>query len=298
MSAAPGIADPRDVVTFDLKKVTDMTYAFDSIRTEIYMVMFLLCLTGYFARIWQNRKEPQAHMAVIGHIGFLIMFAAALTPLKPVFQALFYYPAEKLADATPLFQINEVMNHFDKMMASQPQGGSSILDNLSKFTWNFVEMTRNAMVSAVFYGLFLIMSALASIIAMPFYFLQVTLVEVGFAFAPIAFGALAVPALKDKGSGYLCMLASIMAWPLGFCVVAAMANIVLAAFPAASGSAGFAFGPLIAGIVAAVIMLVGTVMVPATCLYIFLYGGTVFNPISAAASAIPIAGRAFSARGR
>ena len=302
MSSAPDIADPRDVITFDLSHVSDMTYSLSVIRTEIYSAMFILCLTGYFIRIWQHRKEPQAHLSVIAHIALLIMFGAALPHMKPVFQALFYYPAERLGDVSPLFQINEAMRHFDKMVAAQPlptgDPNETIFTRLASFSWNFVEMTRNAIVSAFFYGLFTLLSLLAGLLATPFYFLQITLVQVGFAFSPIAFGALAVPALRDKGAGYLSMLASILSWPLGFALVAAMTNIALGAFPAAQGSAGFAFGPIIAAIVAATIMIVGTIMVPPTALYIFLYGGTVFNPISAAASGIPVIGRIASFRGR
>lgn len=295
MSAAPGVADPRDVISFDLRKVTEMTYAFGQIRTEIYIAMFLLCLVGYFSRVWNNRDRPETHFMVIPHIALLIVFGAALPHMRPLFMALFYYPAEKLGDVAPLFQINEAMNHFDRRLAATPNGDTAFLDS---FSWNVMELTRNAIVSGFFYGLYLLMAAVASLIATPFYFLQVTLVETCFAFSPIAFGCLAVPALKDKGAGFLTMLASIMSWPMGFAVVAAMTNITLSAFPAAAGSTGFALGPLLSAIVAAAVMLVGTLMVPPTAFYLFMHGGTVFNPVANAVGAVPYVGRMISAGGR
>ena len=43
---------------------------------------------------------------------------------------------------------------------------------------------------------------------------------------PIAICALSVPALRDRAAAYLSMTASVLAWPLGFAIVAAAANTV------------------------------------------------------------------------
>lgn len=279
-------------ITFDLSKVQDLSAAFSGLRDEIYLVMFILCLIGYFSRIWQNRKEPQAHLMTIGSISLIIVLASppAIAFWRPLLYSIFYYPAEKLASSSTVFQINEAMNAFSAIQQDAQRNGPSI-------SWNLLSLTRYGIQSIFFYGLYIILCQIAAIVVVPFLFLQRCIVEFGFAFCPIAFGALTVPKLTDRGAGFLAMTASFLAWPLGFAIVAAMANIALSAWPAA-GNGGAVIGPLVSAIVAALILIVGSIMVPSTCLYIFLYGGTVFNPISAAASGIPFVGRVFSFRGR
>lgn len=298
MSAAASIPGQPVTLTFDLTRIQDMKYAFDALRIEIYSVMFILCLAGYFMRVWQTRSEPNTHFMVIPHIALLIVFGAAFPHMRPLFQTLFYTPAEKLSEVSSLFQLNEAMNYFDRQVAAAPESNDSILGYLGDFTWNFFEMSRRAIVSWFFTGLYIVLATIAGLIATPFYFLQLTLVETCFAFSPIAFGCMAVPALREKGVGFLTMLASIMAWPMGFAIVAAMTNIALSAFPAASGVGGLALGPLIGTIVGAAVMLVGTLMVPPTAFYLFMHGGTVFNPLSNAAGAIPFVGRVINFKGR
>jgi hypothetical protein len=86
-----------------------------------------------------------------------------------------------------------------------------------------------------------------------------------------------------------------------------MSNVCLAAFPQIGSSAGVTtagaavgsvIAPVVGLLVGSITMIVGVVLVPPTALYIFLYGGTLFNPISAAASSLPMAGRLFAFKGR
>jgi hypothetical protein len=297
------------MISFDFSKLEAYGSGFESLRLEIYTIAFLLFLTGYFSRIWSKRKDPSAHLETIGAVAMLILISVMMNPIiRPLATTIFYYPAEKLESSNTMFQMNEALNYFQKSINPPEQAESqSFFQKLGNFVWNFAEMTKNGIISAVVWLLYLILMAIASIVALPFYFLQRTLSIALFAFSPIAVACLSVPALRDKGAGYLSMMFSVLSWPLGFAIVAGMANVCLAAFPtignvpmttSPAGAVGSVLAPIVGLLVGAIIMIIGVVLVPPTALYIFLYGGTLFNPLSAAASSIPVIGRAFAFKGR
>jgi hypothetical protein len=297
------------MIRFNLDKLTAFERSFDDLRLEIYTIAFLIFLTGYFARIWSKRKDPAAHLETIGVVAMLILISVMMNPLiRPLATTLMYYPAEKLEASNTMFQMNEALNYFQKSI-NPPEAAAqqTFFEKLGSFVWNFAEMTKNGLISAVLWILYLFLMTVASLLALPFYFLQRTLIIALFAFSPIAVACLSVPALRDKGAGYLSMTFSVLAWPLGFALVAAMSNVCLAAFPQIGSSAGVTtagaavgsvIAPVVGLLVGSITMIVGVVLVPPTALYIFLYGGTLFNPISAAASSLPMAGRLFAFKGR
>lgn len=287
------------MIRFDLTSpMQGVANAFASLQTYVFSVAFLVTLIGYYAQVWRRRSEPAKTVEALVVIGLCVMAAASVAFWRPYVVNLFYFPAEQLAQASSTFQLNLAVNNFLKGLnglVSEAASSGGTLQNAAHFLWNLSSITRAALLGLVIQVFVYVLAIIGAFIALPFYFLQHVLVEVFFAFAPIAICALTVPAFREKAVSYLAMTASVLAWPLGFSIVAAATNIVFQVpFNAADG--GVASGvatllePVLRELVAAIIMLFGTLLVPPTLLYIFLHGGTHIDPILSAARSVPALG--------
>lgn len=289
------------MIRFDLTApLQGVSSAFASLQTYVYCVAFLVTLIGYYAQVWRRRGDPAKTLEAVGIISLCVMAAASVSFWRPYVVNLFYYPAEQLGQASSLFQLNLALNNFLHGMTSlivdtaANTSGGSTLQNVAHFFWNFGALTRAALLGVAIQLLVSVLAILGAFIALPFYFLQHVLIEVFFAFVPIAICALAVPALREKAVAYLGMTASVLAWPVGFSVVAAATNLVFQVpFDPGTSAAGGVAGllePILRELVAAIIMIFGTILVPPTMLFIFLHGGTHIDPIMSAARSIPALG--------
>ena len=294
------------MLNYNWSQLDTFATSFTELRFEIFSLAFLLFLAGYFGRIWQKRREPTQHIETIGYIGMLVILAVSMEPLiKPLATTLFVYPAEKLESAHIFFQMNKAQTYFSK--AINPPAfaqGESFLSKINSMLFNFTSFGLKSLTSLVMWVFYILVLILSSIIVVPMLILGRLLPIVMFAFSPIAVACLAVPALKEKGASYLLVMFSTLTWPLGFAIVSGMANVCIALFSTGADNQGASpnviasqmLVALVAPICGALILIGGSVLVPSTAAYIFLYGGTVFNPISAAGSAIPYIGKIFSRR--
>jgi hypothetical protein len=295
------------MLTYDWAQLDAFATMFSELRIEIYSVAFLIFLAGYFGRIWQKRREPTQHIETIGYIGMLVILAVSMEPLiKPLATTIFVWPAEKLEASNENFQLHKTLTYFSKSINSPASSkGESFLTKIGATVVNFTTFGLKGILSLIGYALYKVTILLSTIITVPMLILGRLLPIVLFAFSPIAVACLAVPALKEKGASYLAVMFSILTWPLGFAIVAGMANVAIAMLPTggdlpASETFDGVASQMIVGIAApicgALILIGGSVLVPSTSAYIFLYGGTVFNPVSAAGSAIPYVGKLFARR--
>ena len=290
------------MIRFDLTApMQNVASAFDSLQTYVYSVAFLVTLIGYYVQVWRRRGEPAKTIEAVAIMGLCVMFAASISFWKPYVVNLFYYPAEQLAQANSVFQLNLAVNNFFHGMSSlvadtatNSSGSTSTLQQVAQFMWNFSQITKAALLGLAVQLLVYLLTILGAFIALPFYFLQHVLIVVFFTFMPIAICGLTVPAFRDKAVAYMSMTASVLAWPLGFSIVAAATNLVFQVpfTPGGSVAGGVAaiLEPVLRELVAAVIMVFGTLLVPPTMLFIFLYGGTHIDPIMSAARSIPMLG--------
>ncbi|HWA09509.1 MAG TPA: hypothetical protein VG838_08680 [Opitutaceae bacterium] len=290
------------MIRFDLTApMQSVSSAFDSLQTYVYSVAFLVTLLGYYVQVWRRRGEPAKTLEAFALTGLCVMFAASVSFWRPYVVNLFYFPAEQLARASSVFQLNLAINNFFHGMsnlvtdtATNSSGSTSTFQQVAQFMWNFSEITKAALLGASIQLLVDVLTIIGAFIALPFYFLQHVLVVVFFSFMPIAICGLTVPAFRDKAVAYMSMTASVLAWPLGFSIVAAATNTVFQIpFTPDGGVAGgvaIILEPLLKELVAAVIMIFGTLLVPPTMLFIFLYGGTHIDPIMSAARSIPVLG--------
>lgn len=291
------------MIRFDLTAPTQaLTSAFGSLSTYVYGVAFLVTLIGYYAQVWRHRREPTHSIEALVVIALCVMFASSVSFWRPYVVNLFYYPAQQLAQANSVFQLNLAVNNFLQGMANlvkdPANGGStgpSTVQQVAHLVWNFSLLTRAALLGLVVQLLVYVLTTIGAFIALPFYFFQRVLVEALFTFMPIAICALSVPALRDRAAAYLSMTASVLAWPLGFSIVAAAANTVFQVPFDGNGSAVAAtvvsvLEPVLRELVAAIIMIFGSLLVPPTMFFIALYGGTHIDPIMSAARSVPMLG--------
>jgi hypothetical protein len=290
------------MISFDLSAPTQaLTSAFGSLSTYVYGVAFLLTLIGYHAQVWRHRREPAHSLEALALIALCVMFAASVSFWRPFVVNIFYYPAQQLAQASSVFQLNQAINNFLQGMANLAtdpanggSGGPGTLQQLAHYLWNLGQVTKAALLGLMIQVLVDLLTVVGGFIALPFYFFQRVLVEALFTFMPIAICALSVPALKDRAGAYMGMTASVLAWPLGFAIVAAAANTVFqvpfSPSGIVSGPIETALEPVLRELVASIIMIFGSILVPPTMFFLTLHGGTHFDPIMSAARSVPTLG--------
>ena len=289
------------MIRFDLAApLQNVSSAFDSLQTYVYGIAFLMTLIGYYAQVWRHRSEPHKSLEALGLIALTVLFAASISFWRPYVVNLFYFPAEQLARANSVFRLNLAINNFYhgmKDLVADPTAGAAgggTVDKVVHFLWNFGEITKAALLALVIQCFVYVLTLLGAFIALPFYFFQQVLVVALFTFMPVAICALTVPALRDRAVAYMGMTASVLAWPLGFSIVAAATNVVFDVpfnpGDSAAGNVAQMLEPILRELVAAIIMVIGTVLVPPTMFFIALYGGAHIDPIMSAARSVPMLG--------
>ena len=286
------------MIRFDLTPpLQNLTSAFDSLRVYVYTVAFLVTLLGYYLQVWRHRGDAAKSLEAIAIIGLCVLFAASISFWRPYVVNLFYYPAEELGRANASFRLHLAINHFyhgmKDLVADTAQDDSGAAQKIVHFFWNFGEITRAALLALAIQAFVSVLTLLGAFIALPFYFLQHVLVTAFFTFMPIPICALTVPALRDRAIAFMSMTASVLAWPLGFSIVAAATNVVFDVPFNPTGVAGGVAGmlePILRELVAGAIMVVGTLLVPPTLFFIALYGGAHIDPIMSAARSVPMLG--------
>ncbi|OAM91922.1 hypothetical protein AW736_26440 [Termitidicoccus mucosus] len=267
-----------------------------NIRFWIYGVAFIVTLIGYYNHVWKNRSSPSAVLAGIGKISLCVLMSVSIPVWRPLVTNLFYWPANTLAAETDGFKISVVLNTLNKQQRQLDEllDSEKNEDGLIKKAYKFVTTGLDIGIGALKNMILLAMNSLLQLVinwvTIPFYYIQKALVPVMFSFMPIAICALTCDALKQKAVTYICWLLSVLAWPLGFTLVAGLVHTLLLGVGGleATNMVKFMFLSNMAGIV----FLIGTLMVPPTTFYIFTQGGTSFSPVNQAVSAIPYVGHA------
>ena len=265
--------------------------------TYIVSICFLLSLIGWIVNVWERRHSPDGMFAWLG-IACITMLVAASVPFWfPIVQAIFNYPAVLLGNSSNNFSMAVAINQFHQFwqgLANPPASGGFF-----QLTWHFFSLEASALFNLVL-GLFTFaLSIVASVIMIPLYILQQVFVIVGVVFLPVAITAFQVPALRGKAATFISAVASVLAWPLGFALVALCTNLAFSvpfqtgngndpttygqapldntttgqALQSASETASAAVAAPFRIIAAALIMIVGTPLVPVMSYHLFIGGG-------------------------
>jgi hypothetical protein len=272
------------VIDRALLKVHDTAFA--SIRVEIYMIAFLLFITGYLIRIWKDKSNSGKQIATMAYIGVLILFSASIPFWQPLCIQVAYYPAKKLYDANSAFHFEhfrERIKAMDAPTASELGGAKQEVDadgkpiEPEKPRFNLFRLSWDAVWSLVLAVTFWVIQIICDFIAYVLVFYQQALSRASFALMPIAFGLMAIPSLSQKGATYIAMSLSFLAWPFCIAVVAATANLALDAFQS---------NYILSAVAATFIYVSGVIMTPPACYYIFTQGGFNVDPAGPINSAL------------
>lgn len=153
-----------------------------------------------------------------------------------------------------------------------------------------VDRIVNSLYLSVVYGVAKIGITLAALFQVPFYILQYVLKWFGFLFLPIGLSLFIFPSLGNIGVKLIANILAVMAWPIGFAITNLAAMAVIKDFSGAStfvgndtGSALYmmSFGSLIMGIMASLILVIGTLATP-TIMYILFSSGAILQGITGA----------------
>ncbi len=153
-----------------------------------------------------------------------------------------------------------------------------------------VDRIVNSMYLAVVYGLAKIGITLAALFQVPFYILQYVLKWFGFLFLPIGLSLFVFPSLGNIGVKLISNIMAVMAWPIGFAITNLAAMAVIDDFATASTFTGndtgaalymMSFGSLLMGIMASLILVIGTLATP-TIMYILFSSGAILQGITGA----------------
>ena len=256
--------------------------ALDHLGVWVGAVAFLLTLIGYYGQVWRQRHDPPRMLEAVGLISLTVGVAFAAPFWWPLLVNLMYFPAEQMAAQGTYFQINGAMNRFlsdmGTLIADTGTGnnGHGQLSPVWNFTWNFSRITRAGVADLLIHGTISFSAFLAALIVLPFYFLQHFLVPVFGKMAPVAVCAFTVPGLRSRTTSYFALALSVLAWPTGFTLVAFVVNSILTTnfIPQTGASqpvnqAATALAPSIQTFVAALVMILGTLLVPPTFYYLF-----------------------------
>jgi hypothetical protein len=280
---------------------------FDSLSVYVFSVAFLITLAGYYAHIWRKRSEPTKTLESLGIMALIVLFAASIAVWRPLVVNIFYWPAEQLASQSHNFDPAQTMSQFssslNKVMienaAAQKDQNTSAIKKAWNFVWNIGSLTTAALGDLIFKFMLFASSYVALFITLPFYFLQRVLIEVLFTFMPIAICALYTPALHNRAMSYISTTCSVLAWPLGFAIVSAATNLVFStpffgdtnvSDPNVASTINFQVqyvAPFWQILVGALVNIGGTLLVPPTMFYLFMYGGTHIDPIMSGARMMP-----------
>ena len=144
-----------------------------------------------------------------------------------------------------------------------------------------VEKIVNSLYLSIVYGISKIGITLAALFQVPFYILQYVLKWMGFLFLPIGLSLFIFPSLGNIGVKLIANLLAVLAWPIGFAITNLAAMGFINDFATASTFTGndtgatlymMSFGSLIMGLIASLILVVGTLATPAIMFVIFTSG--------------------------
>ncbi|MBC2592851.1 hypothetical protein H5P28_01125 [Ruficoccus amylovorans] len=144
-----------------------------------------------------------------------------------------------------------------------------------------VERIVNSVYLSIVYGISKLGITVAALFQVPFYILQYVLKWLGFLFLPIGLALFMFPSLANIGVKLIANMLAVMAWPIGFAITNLAAMGLVEDFADASTFSGndtgaalymMSFGSLIMGLIAALILVIGTLATPTIMFMIFASG--------------------------
>ncbi len=256
----------------------------DSIRElqEILMyVAYFILLTGLIVRVVRASDSNMEMVALIKPIFISFFIVAIISTIS------FWF--DRLDNG-----FNGLAEHINENFGSEPFAVTqALMDTVAEDPeaegWGVEKIVQSVYLSVV-YGLAKIAVITAALLQVPFFILQYVLKWLGFLFLPIGLSLLIFPSLSNIGVKLISNLLAVFAWPIGFAItnLAAMGFIndfaTSATFTGNSTGATLymmSFGSLVMGLIAALILVIGTIATP-TIMFILFSSGAGLQGITGA----------------
>ena len=235
-------------------------------------VVYFILITGLIARLVRTVESNGEMISMITPIFLCFFLIAIISTLSFWFERL---------DAG----FNEVAETINENFGAEPfEVTEALLKTVSEDPeaegWG-VERIVNSVYLSIVYGLSKLAVITAALFQIPFYLLQYILKWLGYLLLPIALALFAFPSLRNIGVKIISNLLAVLAWPIGFAITNLAAMGFINDFATAATFSGndtgvslymMSSGSLIMGIIAALILIVGTISTPVIMFVLFSSG--------------------------
>ncbi len=242
------------------------------LRSAMMFIAYFILLAGLILRI-AKLSEGNADLVAMTKPVFTSFFIVAIIATSTFwFEQLdygFYGLAEFINEnfGSEPFEVSKALMD---TVAEDPEADG----------WGVDRIVQSIYLSVV-YGLSKFAIVLAALIQVPVYILQFILKWLGALFLPIALALFIIPSLASIGVRLISNLLAVLAWPVGFAITNLAAMGFVNDFGTAATYSGnttgealymMSFGSLVMGLIAALILVIGTLGTPPIMFILFSSG--------------------------
>ncbi|MDQ8195664.1 hypothetical protein QEH59_14615 [Coraliomargarita sp. SDUM461004] len=259
------------------------------LQGALMFVAYFILLTGLIVRLMRVSESNADMVSMIKPVFTCFFIVALIATISFWFEKLdegFYHAAETI-NANFGSEPFEVSDALLEAIEEDPEAEG----------WG-VDRIVNSVYLALVFGTTKFFITLAALFQIPFLILQYALTWLGFLFLPIGLALFIFPSLSNIGVKLISNILAVMAWPIGFAITNLAAISFINDFATSStftgnntGSALYmmSFGSMIMGLVAALILIVGTLATPTIMFLLFSSGAILEGATNAATGAAAFA---------
>jgi hypothetical protein len=252
-------------VFLDLTNLSRIPNPLAPVEDAILAIAYTITVAGFIFHFWANKDNPAPGFSTLLRCLIVVACITMLPLLRNLLQTVFYYIPEQLLSGQS--GVNFAGDRLRELVLTNT-------NQIDLGPLDFLTSGFKSVLNWILATLFSSLPTAASLIVLPFYFVQRFAAMIGFTFMPIALACMTVPALAGKATNYVLSILSVLAWPLGFVLSSVAANSVLdvAALtppPSTSPLLVLLIGPM----VAASVLTIGITSTPLFAYYLFTTGG-------------------------
>lgn len=251
------------------------------LQDALMFVPYFILIAGLIVKLVRVSDTDADMMAMVKPI-FVCFFLIAL-----IATARFWFDGLDAGFSETAAWINEDFG--SEPFAVSEELLNTVMEDPEAEGWG-VDRIVNSIYLSIVYGLAKLGITLAALFQIPFFILQYVLKWFGFLFLPIGLSLLIFPSLGNIGVKLISNLLAVMAWPIGFALTNLAAMGVINDFSTSSTFTGndtgtalymMSFGSLIMGLMASLILVIGTLATP-TIMFILFSSGAILQGITGA----------------
>ncbi len=253
------------------------------LQDAMMFIAYFILLTGLIVRI-AKLSDGNADVVAMTKPVFTCFFIVAIISTSS-------YWVEKLD-----YGFYGLAEHINENFGSEPfEVTKALMDTVAEDPeadgWGVDRIVQSIYLSVV-YGLSKFFIVLIALIQVPVYLMQFILKWLGVLFLPIGLALFIFPSLSSIGVRLISNILAVMAWPVGFAITNLAAMGFVNDFGTAATYSGnttgealymMSFGSLVMGLIAALILVIGTIATP-TVMFILFSSGAGLQGLTGVAS--------------